>query len=510
MRKLALVIVSSSLALGAAKALDALLSGSSPHQLTTLTSVEVVTDRLDPIEGAVVRLDNGSTQVVAATDADGQLPWLALDATSGVELVLAERPVPGGLGLGMIEQVSVPFQAAPGSESFLVTISRTQPLAVPVHVRGKADEFTETYPPTGDHAHWVVGAPQGSTLRLTTSVASLLDTEAIQQFLAYRGHMLDPSLGYVRGVDLVMPAVQLGAGGIVVGLDLLGDLEAGVAVDAYCFTNLPPLVPVGPPLEVSISLVEDGIVYLWIRGGVPKGHLTLLARPESGPLPALHVLQDDPPTILLPPDAGGGVEFALRRDALGETEGVAGEEQDTATVHRPSALALVTNCEPPVPNTSPGWTCDPLPPAGNRCGAAVPSGPKGCKIVRSRSPKICRDPGITHKTTRAKTARWKVSFQLTGFRGSPLQSGGGFEYGEDSQDVTTDEWTAKPGAHGLGQCLRFFRFELICVAPYTIKVGDPFELSNGYTVVVPCAKAVTVYASCRDTDDSSSTCDRTP
>jgi len=109
-----------------------------------------------------------------------------------------------------------------------------------------------------------------------------------------------------------------------------------------------------------------------------------------------------------------------------------------------------------------------------------------------------------------RVAKWKVSFQFGGGSGTPLTSGGGFEYGEESTETVTDEWTAAPGAHGLGQSMRYFRFELICAQRFLQTFDAVQFISEMQVSVDPCARTVLVTQVCRDTNVSQSVCDRTP
>ena len=125
-----------------------------------------------------------------------------------------------------------------------------------------------------------------------------------------------------------------------------------------------------------------------------------------------------------------------------------------------------------------------------------------------RSPRYCKGPGSTLRTTQAQVSRWKVTFNLAGevpAGARKLKSGGGFEYGQESSTTVTDEWTAGEGDHGLGECIRWFRFYLTCIQPYIVLV-DEFVGPE----VIPCERQSTVNALCTDLTVSESTCSRTP
>lgn len=474
-----------------------------------LCSVQVLTDRLTPVAGAAVRFDDGIVQTVGVADADGQTLWSNVDPSNGIEIAVADTNVAGGIALGFIETV-VPEPLLIASEDYhLNLISRTQPLAVPILVEGNPAYVNNIFPPDGDYPHWRIAVPQESTLRVSLNVASLLDAEAVAQYMDYRGSPVDPSLGYARGVALVVPSVQLGTGGVVVGIDLLGDLSEDVVVDAYNLYATPSAVPLGTQLGVSVSAFENGVVYLLVTGGVRRGHLALLARSTDAGPAQIHKSADNPPAITVPASGDQGTDTAALLDCVDCDEVVAAFDGSAAGAPR-EMRSIVTDCEPEVPDQG-NWTCAPLAPASNHCGAPVSAGPVECKIVRTRSTKFCRSPGSTVAGSTGRTARWKVSFELkVSPPGSPLTSGGGFEYGEESMDVLTESWPAAAGAHGLGQCMRYFRFELVCAQLFNLQVDKVEMISDGISITDPCASTKLVTGSCRDTNISQNVCDRTP
>jgi hypothetical protein len=246
-----------------------------------------------------------------------------------------------------------------------------------------------------------------------------------------------------------------------------------------------------------------------VTGGVRHGHLALLARSADAGPAQIHKSADNPPDITVPASGDQGADTAALLDCVDCDEAVAVSDASTAGAP-PERRSIETECEPPVPDQG-NWTCAPLAPAGNHCGAAVSAGPIECETVRSRTARFCRSPGTTVAGSTGRTARWKVSFELkVSPPGSPLTSGGGFEYGEESMDVLTETWTAAAGAHGLGQCMRYFRFELVCAQLFTKVVDTVVEIADGLTLTVPCNSTKLVSGSCRDTTTSQTVCDRTP
>lgn len=129
-----------------------------------------------------------------------------------------------------------------------------------------------------------------------------------------------------------------------------------------------------------------------------------------------------------------------------------------------------------------------------------------------RTPRFCRSPGaaVTGQTTR--TAEWKVTLELTVGGGLwPLNSGGGFTYGGKSESVTTETWTAAAGAHQQGQCMRYYRFELVCVTLFDVATDGAYVIGEeGVVHWDPRAVTTTVESVCTDTTIDQQTCDRTP
>lgn len=477
-----------------------------PLALVDLTSVQVLTDRLVPREGAIVQWNDGTTTRVLVTDGNGQTPWADLP-TGPVELTLVEQATGAGTALGLVASIDPPLPPSPGPDFHLNFISRTQPLAVPVFVQGNPHDTHNIFPPSGDHPHWTVVVPQYSTLRFAMEIASILDHDAIEEYLEYRGTPAGSGLHYVRGVAMVVPAVQLGDPGLVIGIELLGDLPQGAVVDAYNFTTSPHVMPPGPPLGVVIAGTIADTIYVRITGRVGKGQLALFARAADGAPGNVHVTADAPPTIAVPPDAGEGVEWVRAWPERSEESAAVAMVQDWSWNPMPSPWA--TDCEPPVPGRG-DWSCTPAPPAANHCGPPA-AGSSECKLIRMRTPKFCRSAGSTVTGSSGKTSEWKVTFQFeTGGDKQPIQSAGGFTYGASGQTTTTETWTAAPGAHGLGQCMRYFRFELVCAQPFTLSADSRRCDEYGTVVTDPCATTTTRRVVCTDTNISQSVCDRTP
>jgi hypothetical protein len=299
---------------------------------------------------------------------------------------------------------------------------------------------------------------------------------------------------------MVVPGVSLGSDGMLVGINLLGDLQSGAVVDIYNLYDANSRDP--GPLTATFAGMHNDWVYIKLRGGLRQGHLALLARSPLAGLGQVFISVDSPPGIVLSPGGGGGETAFL------DCPDCPPPQRTTATSASAAAPLFVTDCEPTVPNTS-NWTCIPVVGSTN-CGAGVLVGSPECSMIRSRSPRFCKAAGGTLKRTSAVTQKWKLSIHLDGGT-APLASGGGFEYGEDSQSITTDEWTAPPGADGLGKCIRYFRFNLVCAQLITYRMdGMVFTTDGDPPTFNPCSLTTTAGHVCHDLSATENICDRTP
>jgi hypothetical protein len=478
------------------------------------TSVQVLSDRLVPLGGVAVSLDDGANSRVVATSRLGQTPWVDVDPSLGAQLILGDTVVDEGIALGFERFMTTDLSSYSG-DVHLKEISITQPLARTVLLQGEQGHSALVWPPQGGAPLWVLSAPVDSSVSFGANVASLMDDVAIQGYLSYRGYS-GSTPPYVRGVALVVPEISLGEEGIVVAFDLLGDVAPyDVVVDTYQFLTSQGLVgPIPPeptdPLVTQVVEVMDDFVFVHISGDLHAGHLGLFARHASFGGPAHHVQPDSPP-VLVP--SGGGTDY-VRRDGLPEDEvaDAGDEERVTAALLEPACGCLVTDCEPPVPQMPANWECTPPVVTGNHCGAAT-AGQKECKTVRMRSPRVCRSAGSSFGLTKSRTSSWRVSFELNGGGSGALTTGSGFEYGKEEEEVTTDGWTADGGGAGLGECMRWFRFELICAQRYDRQIDEwdwYFTISEGFYIVVRyCAGNQTIYTACTDEATSQSECYRT-
>ena len=495
------------------------------------TSVRILDSHLDPLAGVTAKLEDGSQSATYVTDALGQTPWASnLDSTLPLLLTLGETQANGGIALGKTELVLPVSAPAAGDDDFMVLVSRTQPLAVPVVVEydDTSDEANHIAPPEEEDDLWSLHPIEFSALRFSCHVAPMLDYAMFESFMTYHGYQLDPSNDYVCGVNLVMPSIQLGTeaslGGFVVGINLLGAFDDGLdpfKVDAYNVA-VTSNVPFGAPLAVELTHVEDGFAFVYVSGRVRGGHLSIVLRPDDGDVPLVVVTQSNPPDLTLPPNAGSSGtqvvygELPAPDELTSSVEGVAG-----AALLAPelSGWQQQTGDCPPVEDAEPSdeWDCYTAPPAANNCGAPTP-GTKQCKVNQWRTPTVCRSFGDQYQAQQVETKEHKVSFKLgAGGEGTPLQSEGGYTYGSSSTSITTETFT--PDDNGpdpnLGECKRWYKFVLRCRQRFTM-VRDSwvfFRDESGYMTArkAPCSKTISRKGEpCKDTLDTDASCYRTP
>jgi hypothetical protein len=468
-------------------------------------SVFLVTDGMAVVPGAVVGFEEAESDgmTVSVTDADGQTPWFEVLEGKAVRLTVADTSVPGGLALGFVEELTLPELSDPRANAWAWTVARSIPVARQTLIVEEGTGLMTNILPAdsgvpGDYPypHWRLGLPAGSGLQFQAGLAPLLDAEAVAGYLAYRGHPA-PEGKYRRGIAWTVPEVDLGelaeGGGLYFGIDLLRE-PGSFAVDAY---NFHAGHGGAPGFRVETLYVQDGVLYGSLEGEIEAGHLALLVRPIgkvdgagetlSGSAGARgagsyldgeeFLLKDEPPALAIPP--------------------------------RPAGETSVMACEPEVPDMG-EWSCEPLPPSSD-----CPAKPLGldCETTRTRSPRWCRAPGQTLTSQQGMTASFKVRLEATG-GAEPLKSAGGFEYGHSSTSVQTDTWTAQAGIHGLGQCVRYFRFYLDCARDWQILVPGMSQGSGpgaaGLIVSTPCKVPKGATTLCHDVTDSSSVCDQTP
>jgi len=478
-------------------------------------TVQVFSDRFSPADGLPLRLESGGVEHVLVTDSEGQTPWVPVDASSALTLTLVETPQRDGILVGMIETLHAPTLPNDQNGLYFAEVARTQPLAVPVFIRQEQRGIsTDIRADDGSYDHWCILLEADSQLRLRVNVASLLDSGAVHEYLRYRGDLARVNTNYVRGVTLIVPHVRIGSPGFVVGIDLLGDLANGVIVDAMNYTASPG----SATFQTQLLGVVQGKVLIKITGELQAGHLALLARAPDAANPGVsQVVLDAPPLITVPPHGGQGVDSVLRDD-----EGSPSDEDVARAGGRPgrgvgagaakmpassSPLTRVTNCEPPVPNMPPDWTCDITnPPVSLASCPATTPGVKECKQVRMRGHRICRVGGSVCGLTRGKTVRFKLSFAMAA--NGTLSSGGGIEYGEEETTVLVEQWTADNGDHGLGECMRWFRFHLVC-AQWFLQHYPSLRLTEDLVFAGDCDSAWKKRI-CTDVDESQTDCSRTP
>ena len=479
----------------------------SPRVPEKRMSLRVVDDRLRPIEGVVSQVwnvDPASPAIVSVTDEHGQTPWVLFDGAQPTQITLADTVSPGGIALGKIELFPGYAMLDEGEDAHEWMHGRSMPFAVPVSVQG-----TNVSPEDGSYPHWQLALPPDSELNFSMHVAMLMDGEAVAEYLAYRGATASSS-EYVRGLVLVMPSVQTGAG-FLAAVRLHGDLDdgTGATVDLFNFHQKAKTLPVGPALAVEGAEVEGDWVAALVQGTIRKGHLAILVRsPAAGP-PRVVQQVDAPPEILIP---AGGAELG-DPIVLGPQSGnVASEAALLGAAGGVVALGGAMpdqDCDPEAPEPAAGWTCEP--PAPTDC-PATPVGDKECSITKWKSKAWCRTPGSGVGRKRLIRQSYKVTFGAKGGNDA-LSTQGGFEYGREEQEEQTDGWTAEQGAHGRGQCMRYYYFYLDCGQKWSTE-SDQWHITflEFFPLFYrdPCSVPRFVWTVCSDETDSQAVCDRLP
>ncbi len=474
-----------------------------------LVSVGVLTDHLDARSGGLVRveLDDGSTET-ALTDTDGQTPWFNLDVRSGARITLGEGPVEGGRALGAVEEWPGLPMIDGDEEQQEWLVVRTQPVARELLIEGKEGETVTLYPERGDYPHWLVVLPDSSPLRFQAHVGLLMDGESVSQYMAYRGQPQVSSSDYVRGVVLVTSNVALGKEGLLIGIDLHGDLGPGdVTADVFNFH--------GDTLSFSEQTLDAHVfdligdrLFIQLTGGILEGQLAVLVRSKgTAPGVAEYVL-DNPPDLDSPSGDGGKVAVLTSEGCEGCTS-----LNSRVPLSAPSPGALAKDCEPEPFDPPKGWTCRPPEPGPwNRCGGGEVQGPVNCKITRLKSPRICLDPGKSFKAQRASVTSFKVTFEFGGQAGygeNELSTTSGFQYGVSRQSVITDSWTADPGVNGVGQCSRWYRQYLHCMQLW-LHPAHAYRFDGVELTEIRCGGKTADKTVCQDLAITSAVCDRTP
>lgn len=487
-----------------------LVAGSGvPASQQYITSVQVVDDTLNPVRGAVVLLDNFGDVETVVTSTTGQSAFVDFDSTGLVQVVASDTVTAEGTALGFVQTIDPWIVVDPTADLIESHISRTMPTARPHFLEGFNSQPNTIHPPASSYDHWSLTTPPQSTLKMNLQVAPLLDRGAINGYLNYRGHSGRPD--NVRGLAMVVPAVQLGTGGFDVLLNLLGDLPGDFVVDAYNFAQS-SVVPIGPPLEVEVLGQDQGFAVMRVTGGLRRGHLALVARP-AGSEPGQVIVQDDDPFLVgNPGNNGGGIQVVQR--VISDGAGVVLEEAAVAMATAVVTSVFVQDCTPEAPQAPDGWECEPPtadPGYGCSSDEVVSNGPAQCQVVPVAGPLICKSPNTVYTDQRTVSRSWKVTFQFeAGTDESPLTGGGGFEYGGTTNSSISSAWTAGQGDYGLGECVQDYEMELVCAEEFTIPTGRWVPSEWGLGVIV-CDSTRPQEEVCRDTYTSQSEpCSRIP
>jgi hypothetical protein len=478
---------------------------------TKSMSIALSDDRLFPIDGGVIYIDDGLDPRVLVTDAAGQTPWLALDPSVGVALTLVEASVSSGTTLGMVRGWAPPPLTDEGEDDHQWELWITQPLAVPVLLDGDPNEAVNILPTGGAFPHWKVIIPQGSALRFMAGIGVLMDGESVRQHMAYRGQDVN-SDAYVRSIAMVCPPVQTGDDGFIVGIDLHGDVAPGnVAVDVYNFYS-DGAVPL-PILASEIVAVEGDRVFVRVYGGIMKGILTLLVRERNGSPGVTQYVLDNPPEIEIPTNGGGGQVALAGTDQAWSGPTTLAELAPSEFEIREAKRVEVQGCPVPVPDAPKGWTCTPDAPTNrDGCGPAE-GGPTTCRVIKFGSKVVCKDVGEVWTVKRLLVGEHKVTFEVSG----GLEAGvvgisatDTFTYGFASSVEETDQMTANAGGDNVGQCMQKWVLKLYCLKVWTWTTHSHTWSPNGESwSTVECNKPASTKTMCPKTMDTQRKCFRT-
>jgi len=415
-----------------------------------------------------------------------------MDPTLPLTLTLADTVVPGGIALGTVEQIGTFSVPDLTTETVLYSlISITQPIARPVQIVDNPLGDNDIQPQDGLYPNWVIIPPDGSSLNFAAHVAAILDQDAVSEWADYRGYQLDGAFDYIRGVDMVMPTVQLGSadqnGGFLLAIALLGDLNAGadgVAVDTYNLHNNGP-VPIGDPLTVDVVYTDTddyGYVIVHVSGAVRGGHLGFFARSlDQGPGQVFSA-PDSPPDLVItsaPDPTGGGVQ----------------------------------DCTPGIPTPSFN-DCVPDTPKANKCGAGVKNGQQNCNVTYTTTDKECKSIGGKVEAGTAKFKSYKGSIKLQVTTGV-LTTTAGFEYGVQSSSYRHDSWAPDNMANSLpcfklGECYQLVEFTNTCAQAYSWKRNTwRFGQYDGSVILIPCGYSYVTPEVCQQSYYSDAECCRT-
>ncbi len=268
-------------------------------------SVLLFDDSLHPIEGASIQISNGIREARLMTDGHGQTPWMEMGSDFDVQLIVNDSVVADGFGLGFSCEIEAGDINTLGYFAHFWRIAVTQPTARKVTIKSDPASFQNLFPAELAFPHWRVGVPSGGELDFNLHMAPLMDDEAIAGYLAYRGRV-QVEERYIKGLALVVPNVDLGEAGIVIGIDLLDPAIEAVAVDSFQFPTSfgKANAPSAASFECRLLFVDAGVVYVRLSGFVPAGHLGLFARSDSADKAGMRWIADVPQQAEDSPNSG--------------------------------------------------------------------------------------------------------------------------------------------------------------------------------------------------------------
>jgi hypothetical protein len=473
-----------------------------PVDLPTSVTIEVLDDRLLARAGVDLKVEQ-SGLLVATTGSDGIAGPLA-GLTEGPLLVtLRETPQADGKLLGAITTEWVPGPAH-GSQTHLVALAMTQPLALPMDIQG-LEEQQELYL-EGAWPLVEIVVPAGSNgLNAAPLVAQLPDHRSTHSVLDYYGAATTAQ--YDRGFFLETRAMSFGSKGLIIELDCA---ELGYSsTPALAWHHFhPPLEP-GAPISSSPPTVtflgwEEDFLYFHLHGGLAAGRHVFAVRERltHEPFFSTHSWEVSTPTGFEPGSSS----------AMGEGQPPQSSPLAAAAMHLDGNGEVAIDCsnpfacEPPAPlgvaNPTP---CSSPPAPTSWFRACSPLGPflqDTRQISWKLGPSICLDHNDSTNTGLARS----YSFSSTvGFKSSSGGvAGGPGVQATHSETVTikvtlTNQINLTAGlGSGCGECFQPWLRATTSLYKYVLRKRElhvdielpdgPFELPSVSISRGPCVR----------------------
>ncbi len=444
--------------------------------------VGVEDSMLNSVAGSVVEIRQGANAPsVSLTSRAGLSRYEQVDADSVAEIRIGPASTIHGDTLGITRTLLLPEQTP---HDHTVLFRTTQPLLQPVVVDARryfGDRLTSWSNPGGrvplvphqpdfSGGLWKLLTEENVSYTCNLKCGMLVDQEEIQAHFEFSGLDIDYS-GYVAGF------VIRSADEISIGLDSPlaarvlfpeHDFSTGSVVDAF-FVPAGSGAPMAPEGAVISSTTGDVDAFFAYYGTLGAGDTIVLLKAGFQGVPSeVQLAQRTFAPTAIPPGAvqgGGSITIGmLEREEVHEDE------------ERIASLIAKPTTSPARPNT----LCTPKPPTIPDCAdpgtAGIPLldgcpieslGLRGRKqtnipLIPDRNGPTCKPPGGKRARSTTVTEKMKATLNIM----TPLYGVEVFSYEIEGTDTTIDEWTANPGAHGLGECFMPYQCNKTCVYGY--------------------------------------------